>query len=374
MIAAIPVRMRWSASVAVAFFCLIAADVAAVEFVPLGFLGRSQDSWASGISGDGRVVVGESRSEAFRWTAEDGIVGLAGLGGFFGTRANAASFNGAVVVGEANTPDGTVGFRWTESEGMVALSGSAGWAVDISADGTVIVGLSGEIWKQEEGPIPLPDPECCFDGIQPSAISADGSVVVGSAYITSTPSPYRWIDGVGADIFLQGQPNAYPSDTSADGSVIVGILDYGNDSADAFRWTDSDGLEVMPPPDNYNVPPLSAALAVSADGSIIAGHTGQYHTSEYWENLDAAVWDEVRGWRRIDEILTRGGIDPTGWHLSEATDISADGRVVVGYGINPDGNREAWMAVIPEPAALLLCVPLVAVAVCVVRHAGCVRR
>jgi len=41
--------------------------------------------------------------------------------------------------------------------------------------------------------------------------------------------------------------------------------------------------------------------------------------------------------------------------LTEATAISDDGRVIIGNGINPDGNFEAWRAVlVPEPSAALL--------------------
>ncbi len=54
------------------------------------------------------------------------------------------------------------------------------------------------------------------------------------------------------------------------------------------------------------------------------------------------------------------GSSLTGWTLSEATAISADGTTIVGQGYNPDGNTEAWMAsmdsaaVVPEPSSLAL--------------------
>ena len=41
------------------------------------------------------------------------------------------------------------------------------------------------------------------------------------------------------------------------------------------------------------------------------------------------------------------GIDLTGWQLSEATDVSSDGRVVVGTGVNPSGFDEAWRVTMP---------------------------
>src|SRR5690606_31417189 len=41
-----------------------------------------------------------------------------------------------------------------------------------------------------------------------------------------------------------------------------------------------------------------------------------------------------------------------GWHLLEATGISADGRWIVGYGMNPQGNYEGWLLQIPASAGI----------------------
>jgi hypothetical protein len=49
--------------------------------------------------------------------------------------------------------------------------------------------------------------------------------------------------------------------------------------------------------------------------------------------------------------------DLTGWTLTHTWDISADGRWVVGDGINPNGQTEAWLAniaPIPEPSSVAL--------------------
>jgi hypothetical protein len=43
-----------------------------------------------------------------------------------------------------------------------------------------------------------------------------------------------------------------------------------------------------------------------------------------------------------------------GWMLYNPTGISSDGRTIVGYGLNPFNQTEAWIAVIPEPTALPL--------------------
>jgi hypothetical protein len=59
-----------------------------------------------------------------------------------------------------------------------------------------------------------------------------------------------------------------------------------------------------------------------------------------------------------DVLVDDYSLDLVGWQLSSARGISADGSTIVGYGINPSGQYEAWIAVIPEPAMLAL-LPLV---------------
>ena len=69
----------------------------------------------------------------------------------------------------------------------------------------------------------------------------------------------------------------------------------------------------------------------------------------------AFIWDSVHGMRDLRDVLVSDfGLDLTGWTLRSANDISADGTVIVGTGINPDGNPEAYRAVVPEPTSLTL--------------------
>jgi hypothetical protein len=49
-------------------------------------------------------------------------------------------------------------------------------------------------------------------------------------------------------------------------------------------------------------------------------------------------------------VLTGLGLDLTGWTLKIAHGISDDGRVIVGEGNNPNGDTEAWIAVIGRRA------------------------
>ena len=61
--------------------------------------------------------------------------------------------------------------------------------------------------------------------------------------------------------------------------------------------------------------------------------------------------------RRLQDVLTDDyGLGPAleGFETLVANDISADGRVIVGYGMNADDDLEGFVVIIPEPAAASL--------------------
>jgi hypothetical protein len=59
--------------------------------------------------------------------------------------------------------------------------------------------------------------------------------------------------------------------------------------------------------------------------------------------------------RDVQAVLTDElGLDLTGWELRIPWAVSADGLTIVGEGYNPNGDREAWIAHIPEPSTLVL--------------------
>lgn len=69
---------------------------------------------------------------------------------------------------------------------------------------------------------------------------------------------------------------------------------------------------------------------------------------------EAFIWGATNGMQNLGVLLTTLGVDLTGWQLSSTNGISADGRTIVGYGTNPSGPPEAWIAVIPEPGTAIL--------------------
>src|SRR5262249_39285256 len=108
---------------------------------------------------------------------------------------------------------------------------------------------------------------------------------------------------------------------SADGSVIVGYSTSPS-GYQAFRWASGMvGLGDVPG-GTFG----SAANAVSADGSVVVGQCGD-------ENQPAMIWDQVHGMRRLYDVLVNDlGLtsELQGWTLQSATGISADGQTVVG--------------------------------------------
>ena len=62
----------------------------------------------------------------------------------------------------------------------------------------------------------------------------------------------------------------------------------------------------------------------------------------------AFVWTEQTGTRSLKQLLEEEyGLDLTGWILLAVSGISFDGRVLVGCGFNPAGEREFWRAELP---------------------------
>jgi probable HAF family extracellular repeat protein len=100
----------------------------------------------------------------------------------------------------------------------------------------------------------------------------------------------------------------------------------------------------------------SQANGVSADGSVVVGQSQSASVG-----YEAFTWDATNGMRSLEDVLTSVySLNRTGWTLSQATAISADGLTIVGNGTNPLGQTEAWVAnlgttaPVPEPASLLL--------------------
>ena len=349
-------RTIFGCTAACCLLLLCCGTAPGANFIPLGLETR-----AHGVSGDGSFAVGSGFPDALRWTTDGDALDLGDLTGFNASRAFAASLTGSVVVGHSSiggpTPTGEA-FRWTEADGMLGLGVLAGyersWAVDVSADGSAVVGHStvsgpefskeASVWTEGAGMIGLGTlPGDTYSDA--NGISADGSVVVGTSAdeVSGVSEAIRWTAGGGMQ-GLGALPGASigsgAHDTSADGSIIVGVAESVA-GVEAFRWTAGTGmvgLGDLPGGDVH-----SFAEAVSADGSVVVGNSRTSFDTGI-EKLDAFVWDETNGMRRVEDVLSDAGLDMTGWRLAYANGVSDDGNTIVGYGINPSGELEGWIA------------------------------
>ncbi|MFO1431915.1 MAG: PEP-CTERM sorting domain-containing protein [Candidatus Competibacteraceae bacterium] len=320
----------------------------------VSFTGLGDTSQANGVSADGSTVVGSRSSaqgtEAFKWTEQAGILGLGDLtGGTFSSTASAVSADGSVIVGSSSSAQGTEAFTWSTGTGMVGLAGklpegrSYSEATGVSANGTVIVGTSYPDRYGQFATFRL-DQGAGVKDLKPethaSGVSADGSAVVGwsEAHIDRA---FRWPEDNGM-VILDDRPldgPAWPASRafgiSDDGTVVVGASNF-EDGLGAFRWSQAAGMISLGdlPGGEFH----SEALDASADGSVIVG------LSNSEAGQEALVWDQYYGMRSLLDLLVTAGVDLTGWVLSAATAISADGLTVVGNGLNPYGRQEAWIA------------------------------
>ncbi len=267
---------------------------------------------------------------------------------------------------------GSVPFRWTSACGMVALPDLPGGAVstgakDVSADGTVItgsgvtdIGVQAYFWTQGTGMVALGGLPGGDGRSASDAVSNDGFTIAGRGN-PADAEPFRWTlaDGMESLGELPGADRGAAKGISGDGTTIVGLS-----ALQAFRWTESDGIVGLGDLPDGDLD--SAAYGASYDGSVIVGKgmsADGYH--------DAMIWTEETGMLRLQDVLTNQfglGAELAGWRLGTQTvfpgpsgrqgalDISDDGTTIVGWGINPQGDPEAFVAVIPEPSSVVLVV------------------
>src|SRR5262249_2344802 len=142
-----------------------------------------------------------------------------------------------------------------------------------------------------------------------NGISADGSVVVGSADTSNGARAFRWTadQGIMTLGVLPGSTSSGAVSVSRDGSIVVGTSSGSGNSA--FRWTAATGMLPLPPRG------FDEGGGVSADGAVVAGPL------DYGSPELAFRWTSPTG---------QIGLQPvTGGVYTFATGVSGDGTVVV---------------------------------------------
>jgi probable HAF family extracellular repeat protein len=193
----------------------------------------------------------------------------------------------------------------------------------VSADGSVVVGYGTTAagqqafrWTKNTGMVSLGKlPDSSFKKNWANSISADGTVIVGSGDPGSGWDSYkgfRWTQDSGMVLIgsLDGSARYEAWGVSANGSVIV-----GDGGLQGFRWTKSGGIEGIGVLPGRN---RGRAVAVSADGSVAVGSS--YTVS--WDQEQAFRWTKAEG------IVGLGFLSGSNYSFPNA--VSPDGSVIVG--------------------------------------------
>lgn len=339
---------------------------------PLDPTAKPAASLGSGVSSDGKTVVGTSyveigdgtQARAFLWQAGTGMKDL-GIPAFALDASSGArvSDDGSVVVG-------TNGFTIT---GFYEPRNAVRWT---DATGSPTATVYDEAYFGAD-------------------VSADGSVMVGTMRLAGSPFPimdqaYRWTQASGFERLglLEGGSYSAAAACSADASVIVGFGDHDAGTITAMMWTESGGMTPIP---GLALGTPSQANGVSSDGRFVCGYwgdslfryeagvgaqlLGQLPGGGFIDGLDisgdgsvivghtdspdgflATIWTESGGVQTLSDYAAGFGLDLSGWTLLSASGVSDDGRTIVGTALNPSGSLRAFVLHVPGPGGLAVAV------------------
>ncbi len=316
-----------------------------------------------GLSPDGNTILGSYVYRGFDFASpifiQNGMRTELPAGSFRYGIARSMAPNGTIVGGfgqsvESFTNDAPVWINGTYTLLEYVFDDGSADANAISSDGRVIVGTAAApSYKRQparwvDGEVePLGDLSGSDSTGTALAVSADGSVIVGSA--AGNTRAFRWMNGDMEALPLIDEEDIETSsafDVSGDGRRIVGQQTHFNFLTDGLLWEDGVVHNIGYLPGGNKTFPY----AISADGEVIGGASGPGFGA-----FEAFVWDDTNGMQNLRQVLSDGGADLLGWtQLTRITDISADGRTLLGSGFNAEGDFAYFLATIPEPSTLAL--------------------
>jgi uncharacterized membrane protein len=349
------------------------------RFIPLGYLdGFGPSSEAIAISNDGNTIVGYSTtsltenqatiwttSNAASWLEEGRIDLMPGTQNWYSNSANSLSANGNVAIGSRSFGGTEDAFYWTPEEQIQlvpfptneAIKGTYGWG--ISSNGNFMVGnavlpvgLANEtrawFWNRSQSMATYLPPlqGTTVPNRAAFGVSADGSRVVGWAQASLTQqAAVLWDNGGAPELLhkLGGSVLGVSAQAiTPDASVVVGFA-YNTTTGKntAFKWTVEGGIVALPDPTTgTHALTYTTAVRVSANGRVIVG---------FGENVlgreEAIFWVDEQPFRVSDIAFAAGALPPS-WEPFRAYGVDATGNSICGYGQATSGKIEAYVLVI----------------------------
>lgn len=310
----------------------------------------------SGISGDGRVAVGDygRGGPVFRWTSTTGPVSMnvPSTGEW-----TAISRNGQYISSnrlDVSTDLSLGAYRWDAANGWLP-SAHTGHCADESTfalnvdDLGSVYGLTNINcafyrawkWNPQQGSVLLASPTKGPDGRPANAridqTSADGQTLVGLVVDPATGlwEGVVWNAGVPSQVFdSSGNPVDEIGAVSGDGKVVGGAtlenyvngLDYPQQGF--RRAAQGKTLQFVQPLPGDADP--ARPQAMSRDGSVMVGFSGNPFLSF---NPGPFIWTRQMGTMNLDAFVRSQGTAMEQWSsLWEPSAISDDGRTIGGWG------------------------------------------
>jgi probable HAF family extracellular repeat protein len=339
-----------------------------------------RDAYINDMSADGSVVVGlfvdaARNSTAFRWTPGGGIEEIGGI-----MTQISVSRDGKTIVGAALDSKGIQSAAiWQGGKNWRTLGGvpdgvpgpgsgaesSLSTAGGVSADGSVIVGSANVAnlryhafrWDAVNGMVDL---GTLLPGQTSSAlgVSANGTAIVGFQFDPATAS--HTSNSQAAVVFSDGierliHPYGWAGTALAsnnDGSTIIGQGHPANSSTSpggltTWRFSAWDGSLVdlgavwQASAADPAAEYRSRAMALDDTGTVIVGASGASQRKAY-------IWTPVTGMVTVMDYLTAIGVTShNGWDLRSAAYASPSGKVIAGVGFNPQMIAESWIVTLP---------------------------
>ena len=174
-----------------------------------------------------------------------------------------------------------------------------------------------------------------FRGAEATAISADGSTVVGLIYHYSLAQvePFVWRESTGMALIghlpgTPGDPLGSANGVSADGQFVVGVstsaASFPSGGWEAFRWSSATGMVALGIQSGWEYPTTGAGVTL---GGMVVGDGLRASTFE----SEAFSWMPGGQLRRMD--LLPGGT------FSLATAVLPDGSLIYGGAANGVGSE-----------------------------------
>lgn len=310
------------------------------------------------------AVVGSFQNSSFLWTPENGPTNIGDIsnGSSYsgdpditadGTKAAFTSTNPVTNLNEFTLYDVATKTPTYLGGGSDNFEGTLGSAYAMSNNGNYIVGrgYKGTIavstplkWENRVGTTELQTNSPQGGGV--NSISSDGNVIGG--FLNS-----QFGEMMGS-VWKNGVPTLITDNDGMPMTLVTKVSDDGNwaiaNSYDqsAVIWSETAGATKIPPINVTTDMYTGYPTGINADGSIVVGYYRNAFNPTFDTN-ESFIWTHSGGSVLLSQYVTSLGLDTQGVNFILPTDISPNGKYIVGWGTK-DGNLLGFRIELPNAA------------------------